>query len=224
VIWRVLRERDLLDTRALLSGALKDKATLKVQLTIPNGVIRTLLPTLAASPLDAFAGALAAAMPYMNVSDARRSAGRRRELYAPLWALYLGRPEQSQADFARAAEQHVKKAGHTDLVLTERTPFGPNPFSFAGLTRINGDTAAACTAFTRGCRILDTAILSGARNQKTIDKAVGEMDDLWRQSHHVRAIGTHLVDLAHQAGILSEVTRTMTLEAAGLENTIVVTA
>ena len=96
--------------------------------------------------------------------------------------------------------------------------------SFAGLTQINGDTHGACEAFTRGARILQTALTSGARNQKTIDKAFGEMDDLWTQSHHVRAIGAYLVDAAERAGVLSAVTRTMTVQAAGLDKTVVVTA
>jgi hypothetical protein len=96
--------------------------------------------------------------------------------------------------------------------------------SFAGLINLNGDTHGACDAFTRGCRILQTAISSGARNQRTIDKAVGEIDDLWKQSHHVRTIGAYLLGAAEKAGVLADVTRTMTVEADGLEDTVVITA
>jgi hypothetical protein len=138
--------------------------------------------------------------------------------------MYLAHPEQTQGEFAAAAEQHVKEEGSLELVLTERTPSGPNPFSFAGLTHINGDTRGACAAFTRGCNILHTAIGSGARNQKTIDKAFSEMDDLWQQSHHVRAIGAYLLEAAERVGVLGDVTRTMTVEAEGVTDTVVVTA
>jgi hypothetical protein len=181
------------------------------------------LPTLAATPVENFASALALAMPWMNISDARQSAARRRQLYAPLWKLYLQHPDHTQAELASAAEQQVKNEGRTELILTERTPFGPQPFSFAGLTQINGNTRGACQAFTLGCSILQTALVSGARNQNTIDKAVGKMDDLWQQSHHVRAIGAYLLDAAQTAGVLSDVTRTMTIEADG-SDTFVITA
>jgi hypothetical protein len=195
--------------------------SLNAQITIPNSVVRTVLPALAASSVESFAPALALAMPWMKISDARQSAVRRGELYAPLWAMYLEHPDHSQGEYAAAAEQHMKEAGRTELVLTERTPFGPNPFSFAGLTQINGNTRDACAAFTRGCSILNTAINSGARNQKTIDKAIGEMDDLWAQSHHVRAIGAYLLAAAERAGVLSDVTRTMATDIGGTDSVVI---
>ena len=221
VVWRVFREQDVIDVRARLAPALSSRASLNVQITIPNSIVRAVLPALAASPIKSFAPALALAMPWMKVSDVRQSAARRRQLYAPLWAMYLAHPDHSQGEFAAAAEQHVKAAGRTELILAERTPFGPNPFSFAGLTHINGNTLGACAAFTRGCNILNTAINSGARNQKTIDKAVGEMDDLWQQSHHVRAIGAYLLDTAERAGVLADVTRTMTVDMEDMDSVVI---
>jgi len=221
VVWRVFREDDVIDTRARLTMALSRRAALNVQITIPNSVVRAALPALAASPIENFAPALALSMPWMKVSDARQSAARRRQLYAPLWATYLAHPEHSQSEFAATAEQHLIQAGRTELILTERTPSGPNPFSFAGLTRLNGNTAGACAAFTRGCNILNTAINSGARNQKTIDKAVGEMDDLWAQSHHVRTIGAYLLEVAERSGVLADVTRTMTVDVDSMDSVVI---
>jgi len=221
VVWRVIREQDLMDTRASVAAALSRGASLNVQITIPNGVVRAVLPALAAAPVESFAPALALAMPWMKISDARQSAASRGQLYAPLWAMYLAHPDRTQGEFAAAAEQHVRDAGRAELILTERTPFGPNPFSFAGLTQINGNTLEACAAFTRGCSILNTAINSGARNQKTIDKVVGEMDDLWQQSHHVRAIGAYLLGAAERAGVLADVTRTMTADVDKMDSVMI---
>jgi len=221
VVWRVLRESEVVEMRARLAPLLTRHATARVQVTCSNGVLRTLLPSLSAAPLQNFASSLATAMPRMNVSEARRSAGERRKLYAPLWSLYLDEPNHTQAEFAAAAEQHVLNEGRQELRLTERTPSGSNPFSFAGLTRLNGDTRAACQAFTRGCSILQTSILSGARNQKTVDKAFGEMDDLWQQSHHVRAIGDYLLEAAERAGILAQVTRTIVVESDGIDSIVI---
>jgi hypothetical protein len=221
VVWRVFREQDVIDLRARLAPALSRGASLNVQMTIPNSVVRAVLPALAASPIDSFAPALALAMPWMKVSEVRQSAARRRQLYAPLWTSYLAHPNRTQKEFAAAAERHVAEAGRTELILVERTPSGPNPFSFAGLTHINGNTFAACAAFTRGCSILNAAISSGARNQKTIDKVVGEMDDLWQQSHHVRAIGAYLLDAAERAGVLADVTRTMTVAVDDTDSVVI---
>jgi hypothetical protein len=221
VIWRVFREQDVIEARAKLAPALSNSAALNVQLTIPNSVVRAVLPDLGVAPTDGFAPFLALAMPWMKVSDARQSAARRRQLYTPLWAMYLANPEHSQGQFAAAAEQHVKEAGRTELILAERTPVGPNSFSFAGLTHINGNTLGACASFTRGCNILNAAINSGARNQKTIDRAVGEMDDLWQQSHHVRAIGAYLLDAAERAGVLADVTRTMTVDVEDMDSVVI---
>jgi hypothetical protein len=225
IVWRVFREEDLVDIRARAAAALDGKASLTVQVTLPHGVLRAMLAALAAPPIDAFAPSLAVAMPFMKLSLARSSAAKRREVYAPLWALYLKEPDHSVGTYGKAAAEHLKKVGHQEMVLRETAMLsGPDPFSFAGLTAINGNTRGACDAFTRGAQILQSAITNGARNQKTIDKVFGEMDDLWLQSHHVRAIGAYLLDAAERAVQLANVTRTMTLSADGLGETLVVTA
>jgi hypothetical protein len=225
IVWRVVREEDLVDIRARAVAALGKSASLTVHVTLPNSVLRAVLPALSRAAIDAYAQALAAAMPFMKLSPARTSAAARRRVYAPLWALYLKEPEHSVETFKKAAADHLRKVGHPEMVLRE-TAFlnGPDPFSFAGLTAINGNTRAACDAFTRGTRILQSAIASGARNQKTIDKAFAEMDDLWKQSHHVRAIGAYLLDAAEHIGQLTNVTRTMAVTSKGLSDTLVVTA
>jgi hypothetical protein len=225
VIWRVLREHDLVDIRARLAAALEHEATCTVQVTIPHTVLLSLLPALSEAPVDAFAAALGAAMPWMHLSPARSSAARRRQVYAPLWASYLRDPSPSQTSFAQAAAEHLRREGHPEMSAREMmNPAGPDALAFAGLTRVNGDTRGACEAFTRGMRILHTSIAAGARNRRTIDKALNEMNDLWVQSHHVRAVGVYLLDAAQRAGVVADVTRTMTVDADQLERSLVVTA
>lgn len=225
VVWRILRESDMVDVRASVAGALRERASCAVQLTIPNTVIRSVLPLLAEAPVASYAPVLAASMPWMPLSPARTAASLRRRLYAPLWAAYLEDPDRPQDVFARIAAEHVKAQGHPELALRELVGTrGPDPFSFAGLVHINGNTRAACQGFTRGLRILHTAILSGARNQRTIDRAISEMDVLWRQSHHVRTIGAYLLEAADRAGVLDAVSRTLTVTGPALEQTVVVTA
>jgi hypothetical protein len=196
-----------------------------VHIVVPNAVIRSVLPIVAAmSPAD-FAGAFAAAMPWMEVSSARTDRRRRRLVYEPLWAAALGDSLRTVQELAGAAADRLRAQGHPEMIVRE-TAFldAPDPFSFAGLVRLNGNTRGACGAFARGARILQSAIDNGARNQKTIDKAIGEMNDLWAQSHHVRAIGVHLIDLADRVGQLPDVTRTLIVQSKALGEDLVVSA
>lgn len=225
VVWRVLGEQDLVDIRARLAAALDQRASLTVQLVVPNSALRVLLPALSTAPIEAYAPALAVAMPWMKIAPARSSATIRRHAYAPLWSLYLKDPHRPLQFYARAAADHLESTGHRDMVVRETVlASATDPFSFAGLTAINGDTSRACEAFTRAVQVLRTAIGSGARNQKTIDKVCAEMDDLWQQSHHVRAVGAYLLDACDRHGVLAKVTRTMTVAGDGLAGTVVVTA
>ena len=123
------------------------------------------------------------------------------------------------------AADRVREMGYREM-QTQETAFvnSSDPFSFSGLVRINGNTSRICAAFSRGAGILQTAIATGAPNQGTIDKAVKEMDDLWTQSHHVRALGVQLLDLSEHLRTLPDVTRTMTIQSEGLASDVVVTA
>jgi hypothetical protein len=47
------------------------------------------------------------------------------------------------------------------------------------------------------------------------------MDDLWQQSHHVRAIGAYLLDAAEHVGVLADVTRTMTVEVDDKDSVVI---
>jgi len=220
VIWHVIREVDLMDVRARLAPALGDKATLSVQMVIPDTAIRFMLPLLASASADGFASALGAAMPWMN-GPARASATRRSALYGPLWSSFIQSPERPMSELRNIAAEHLSKHGHQDMRVRELTP-GTDPFSFAGLTRLNGDTIDACNKFARGMQILNTSIQSGARNQQTIDKVYGASNDLFAHSHHVRALGIHLADVAARAGVAGSVTRTMTVQSGKMGDVAVV--
>lgn len=224
-IWGVLDAAGLAEIRGRMARAIGRDAQISVHIVVPNAVLRSVLPLLSVMPATEFAGAFAAAMPWMEESPARSNAAERRSLYAPLWATALGERRLSMGELAGLAADRVRAEGHPELVVREtRFLDMPDPFSFAGLVRLNGDTRGACLAFARGARILQSAIDSGARNQKTIDKAVREMNDLWAQSHHVRAVGVHLLDLAGRVGQLGEVTRTMSVQSKALGDDLVVTA
>ena len=224
-IWGAVSEVSLPDVRARMAGALGRDAQVTMQIVVPNAVMRSALPRLAAMTPEDYAGALAAAMPWMEGSRARTDARLRRSIYEPLWAVALAKPNASTQDLGRLAADRLRAEGHPEMVVRERAFLdAPDPFSFAGLVRINGNSRDSCAAFSRGARVLQAAIESGARNQQTIDKAISEMNDLWTQSHHVRAVGIQLLDIADQVGQLAEVTRTMTFQSKALPEDLVLTA
>ena len=224
-IWGAVNAGTVAAVKDRLAAAIDREAQISMQMVVPNAVMRSVLPRLATMAAEEYAGALAAAMPWMKGSPARTDVSRRRAVYEPLWAAALANPNRSLQDLGRLATKHVKKEGHPELVVRERAFLnGPDPFSFAGLVRINGRSRDSCAAFSRGARILQAAIDSGARNQNTIDKAVGEMNDLWTQSHHVRAVGVQLLDIADQVGQLADVTRAVTIHSEALPEDLVVIA
>ena len=225
IIWGAVSDVSLPEVRARMARALGREAQVTMQIVVPNAVMRSALPRLAALTPEDYAGALATAMPWMEASRARTDARLRRAIYEPLWATAMSRPNASIQELGRLAAERVRAEGHPEMVVRERAFLDtPDPFSFAGLVRINGNSRDSCAAFSRGARILQAAIDSGARNQQTIDKAIGEMNDLWAQSHHVRAVGVQLLDIAAQVGQLAEVTRTMTFQSKALSEELVVTA
>ena len=221
IIWGVVPEHDLDVARERLGAMVNQQCDVALQVAVPDDALRAMLPAIASAAAASFAPALATAMPW-HAGGGRTSAARRRELYAPLWALYLREPHSSPADLSRAAATHFETRQLRDLAFIERRFDTARPFTFAGLVELNGDTHAACRAFTRGFSIIQSAIAAGAPNNKTIDKAFGAMDDLWTQSHHVRAVGAYLIDAASDAGVLRMINRTMTVTSG--RNTVVLTA
>jgi hypothetical protein len=212
VVWRVLPEMDLDHGRERLSAMLNRGCEVTLQVAVPDDALRTMLPSLAVADSSVFAPALATAMPWQK-GGGRTSASRRRELYSPLWALYLREPHMSPGDLSRAGAAHFEKQQLRELAFAERRFDAVRPFTVAGLVELNDDTHGACTAFTRGAAMLQSAITSGAPNQKTIDKVFETMNDLWTHSHHVRTIGAYLLESATAAGVLNIINRTMTVRS-----------
>lgn len=123
------------------------------------------------------------------------------------------------------ASDHLREANQGDLAFFERSDPSPsNPFTFAGLAQMNGDVREICLRFTTGARALQSNITNDEEDKRSIPAAFRLMDDLWAQSHHVRAVGVRLLDLAAQTGQLHEITRTMLVQGPDLKEDLVVTA
>jgi hypothetical protein len=205
-----------------LKPMLHHACDMTVQIAVSNNVFRTMLPNLAASDPKAYASSLAAAMPWGDYSVGRSDVARRRELYSPLWAAYLNDPQIPVTALSHIAANHLDKQHQPDLAFLEKKFATVRPFTFAGLVELNGDTHAACNSFTRGAAILRSAIDSGAPNQRTIDKAFETMNDIWTQSHHVRAVGAYLLETASAKGVLGAIGRTLSVKSG--DDVVVFTA
>ena len=225
LLWKVLSDRGATEVRDALAPAIGTNAHVSVQLTVPNTVVRSVLPLLATTTPEAYAGAMAAAMPWMSTFPGRQDARLRRALYTPLWERALSELTLSGTEWGRVAADHLRAAGFAELAAFERARVdASDPFSFAGLVQINGDARQTCLAFATGANILQTSIVSDQQDQDTIEAAYRKMDDLWTQSHHVRAVGVRVLDLAIQTGQLHEITRTLLVQGGGLKQDLVVTA
>ena len=93
-LWGAVSDVSVPDIRARMARALGRDAQVTMQIVVPNAVMRSALPHLAAMAPEDYAGALAAAMPWMEGSRARTDARLRRTIYEPLWAAGHGQAER----------------------------------------------------------------------------------------------------------------------------------
>ena len=74
-----------------------------------------------------------------------------------------------------------------------------NSHPFAWHVAVNPTTAASWRSFCSGVNRLRAALTQGW-NDKAVAAAFEELQQLWRQSHHVRALGAYLLDRAGATG------------------------
>jgi hypothetical protein len=156
----------------------------------------------------------------------------RRRLYGPLWERYLSDPDNVHRDgrqFVGMARQHLIREGFRNLANMEQlyleTRLRPHDGNvFAGTIDLNPHTFQNCGDFFNGVKALDVGVLSGQPDTGVIKDVFGKMQSLWRQSHHVLAVGAYLIDVARSAAVLAETVRSMsiTIGAGGAGEQIVV--
>jgi hypothetical protein len=216
VLWHAIDETDIEPARGQLRGLEGTGCSASAQITIGDGVLRALLPALAGAPAAAFADAFAAAMPYMPDFPERRSVALRRIVYGDLWRAYFAsaspghRPTRVEMAVIGAAALRSRRL---DVLAAfedrQRDPQRPlDPLAFAGLVELNGDSASACSGFSRALTVLQS---SGANADDTMPLIFRSASGLWAQSHHVRAIGAYLLEAARRQSLLGEIRRVLTV-------------
>jgi hypothetical protein len=228
VLWGVFDVDHAADLRRRLTPALGRASDLTVQLRLDDRPFRAVLPALAAGRDADFASALGAAMPRRTGSQGRGDPGRRRELYASLWAHVLANPDAPARALVALARQHLAKAEEPQLGFLEENYLKLAPTcTFVGLARVaNQNTAAAWRDFRSGARLLYEAASSDAEENGTLDQVFSLVVNLWLQTHHVRALGAFVLEAALTAGVADEVARTLRVSTrgAGGESALVVAA
>lgn len=190
-----------------------------VQLAIPHSAFERVVSVLAAREPQALAAALAAAMPWTSDDAGVRGPSARRRVYEPLWRGVLTSDAQVPGrQLAAHAFEHLSAQGATRLanrerlyqIASERSSVN-DASCFGGLVDLNPRTRAQCLAFTQGMVTLQEKRMSGAPDADVMPRVFEELEDMWTQSLHVRAVGAHLLDAVRSAGVLSGVSPSFSL-------------
>ena len=163
-----------------------------MQIVVPNAVMRSALP----APRGDDAGRLLRARSRRRCRGWRGSRGPYRrpvaaDEYEPLWAVAMAKPNASTTGAGTPGGRIACRAeGHPRWWSTGAFPWA-DPFSFAGLVSINGDSARQLRRFSRGARVLQAAMRAapepaGSRSTRRSSEMNGGRSPL------VRAVGIQL--------------------------------
>ena len=221
-LWSICAPGDAEELRALLGTANeKERVDWSAHVRINDEAFRAILPVIAASNRSQFAGAMAAALRCSGTFGVRDVA-RRRALYEPVWAFYLGAHQQpTPREVATMAVSRLR--AEEPLLARHEEQFDRGVdrlLTVAGTCALNDRTRANADDFLRGARTLAAAITRNDPDLDVLTSCYRRMGQLWNQSHHVRALGARLVDAAATAGVLKGVERTLSLTVAGESVTI----
>ncbi|HEY2907201.1 MAG TPA: hypothetical protein VGJ29_14965 [Vicinamibacterales bacterium] len=217
ILWGVMTQLEAADVRGRLVERVGRACDATVQMMVADTArkptLRSVLTSLTSAP--SVAAALGAAMPWRAGSIGRTLVATRRNLYAPLWQMYLDAPDMSPSLLAASADQALAGGGFADLGHLESEFQTVRPFTFAGLAELNGDTPARAKGFRQALETLRSAIDNAAPSQPTLGSVFHDLSAFWEQSHHVRAAGAYLLEAARTARVLDEVNRTLTFTVDG---------
>ena len=190
-----------------------------VHLRVNDEALRAIAPVLAASDRTQFAGAMAASMRGRKKVGGVAGVGRRRTLYEPVWAFYLGAPNvPSGPEVSRFAQNLLRNQEPAAASDEEKFLLIDRLLTAAGTCELNPSTRMDADDFLRGIQKLAVAMGRNDADLDVVSQAYKSMVKLWTQSHHVRSLGVRIVDVARQVNKLKGVERTLTVR---LEDTSV---
>jgi hypothetical protein len=212
-LWRVAAPGSFPLLRERLAGSVDKECEIALQLRVDDGLFRRILPAMGTATLADFAAPLGAAMPWMEDYPGRATVTLRRQLYAPWWAYYFSHPTVNQASLATAAANHFRwDTDYPDLYSLELNYSVREPFTLAGLVRLNGNTIVDIEKFNEGMATLADGVAADRHDNGLIEAVFAKIKNLGKQSHHVRALGFYLNERIAAAGGVAGIERTLTVD------------
>ncbi|MFQ5744057.1 MAG: hypothetical protein ACE5HV_10765 [Acidobacteriota bacterium] len=211
-LWQVCSPKGFNTIFEKLRGSLGKRCDITVQMRIDDELFSKILPAMGSASQFDFCDGLGAAMPWMKDYKGRRILATRRTLYSPMWRYYFEHPTARVTDLAKTAAHHLRKVGYSDLYPLELEYSFREPFTFAGLVRLNGNTIVDIEGFIDGMRLLHDGVVNQRPDHGLIERAFGKIEGLGRQSHHIRALGVYANDLINQQSGMSGIERTLTVD------------
>ncbi|HKQ73114.1 MAG TPA: hypothetical protein VJ810_05260 [Blastocatellia bacterium] len=247
-IWRALNIGQAEEVKKAVGDRMGRKAKVSVDLKFNDELLRKLLPLAASLANDQNAGnaagarALARAMPYWSIFEARQNPLFREVCYAPLWKFYFEHDDLFAGAYAPVAAKWIRDL--TDipehqLLATHEAGVGgqpvyQNPNTFAGQIYLNGSDSDNDYSVVHDCwkafldelRRLNHALAPGnSAPHQEIEKVFKGLSRFWSQSLFVRAAGAFLIDLAAtQNALLSKLERSMTVSLIEGEGEVILFA
>ncbi|MFL6336770.1 MAG: hypothetical protein ACJ754_26005 [Pyrinomonadaceae bacterium] len=245
-LWRVVAPNRVDDAIKSVEGLFAKAATVRLELTLDQEALVGLLPLLVNPPAPPFnppdgydkfdadrrletwgAEALAAAMPYMEMFDARRDPLARLHLYAPLWRRYFKEDSRPFGDYRRIARQEIPRLARAlnlglkdaEGLAEQESVEEQKQTTFAGMIELQqgpGGSSAGVhrnwQSFARGLQTLEAA--SRPDDCLPSDLIENSFDDLSRfftQSLYLRAAGYFIAEVARLTGKARLLKRSLTV-------------
>jgi len=211
-LWGVLRPADLDGVRAALDETIGRECELTTQMRIDDRTLRTMLPMLRSVTLTGLCGALGAAMPWRAGLAGRATPTIRRELYGPLWKFHFDNPGVERAELARRVAETLERAGHPELHEFEEHFDVIRSQTFAGIVELNDEREHDLQRFIAGTALLAGGVVENKPDDDLFASVFDQVKFIAKQSHHVRAIGCFLNDVAEGLGVSAQIARTVSVK------------
>jgi hypothetical protein len=231
VLWQAVRQTDVASFADKYKPTLKRESALyESKLVFSELATLTVLTQCGQNGFNKtnqrlMAKALAAAMPYWNVSPARMEVATREKIYESLWLDYLTNPQQSTRELAIKAHGVLSRMdGLGSLPNLERQGGLSNAgMVFADVVFLHPNLYQDVLSFFKGAAIISNAMVSNAPLSDHFHQAYKSMKPIFTQSLYVRAIGHLLLAYVNANPLLArEVSRVFTVTfGAGEEEQVI---
>ena len=206
VLWNAAPEDDLTEIWKELQSKIDGKPVtewaLHLSIDPSSDLTGNFLKAISENTVQNLCYALGAAMPLWKGFNVREDRELRRAVYGALWEWYIKNPTQNYSDLAETIGYNIKRlakpkkpGNNTRKLAFNEKHLGKKYFiqTFVGLAKHNENTPRQVFSCAKGIQKL----YDNNESYKVVEKAFGRIDDFCTQSHHLRALGVFLTDMAN---------------------------